>query len=52
MTALCLAAGAGLGWLIDSRLQTAPAFTIVGLAIGIVLAILLTVRLVRTYLRT
>jgi putative Mn2+ efflux pump MntP len=33
--ALCLVAGMGLGWLVDSLLHTFPAFALVGLAIGI-----------------
>lgn len=36
--ALLLVGALGLGWLADSVLNTLPVFTLVGLALGIVLA--------------
>jgi F0F1-type ATP synthase assembly protein I len=51
LIALCLAAGFGLGWLVDDRLRTTPVFTFVGLTLGIVLAVSVTAREVRNYLR-
>jgi F0F1-type ATP synthase assembly protein I len=37
-SALLLIGALGLGWLADSVLNTLPVFTLVGLALGIVLA--------------
>jgi hypothetical protein len=34
-SALCLLAGLGLGWLVDSLVHTFPVFALVGLALGI-----------------
>ncbi len=48
--AVTLAAGGGLGYLIDGWAGTSPIFTLVGLAGGIVAAVLLTVTRVRKYL--
>jgi F0F1-type ATP synthase assembly protein I len=36
VTAAILLVGMGLGWLVDEALDTLPAFTLVGLALGIV----------------
>ncbi len=36
--ALCIGLGVGLGYLLDSKLESEPAFTFVGLAIGMTLA--------------
>jgi hypothetical protein len=48
--AVSLAAGGGLGYLIDRWAGTSPAFTLAGLAFGIVVAVLMTVTRVRKYL--
>lgn len=48
--ALCLAAGFGLGWLVDLPLGTFPVFALVGLGLGIVAAVLFVVALFRRYL--
>lgn len=37
--AVCLLAGMGLGWFVDGRLHTTPVFVLVGLALGVVLAV-------------
>lgn len=50
MNASCLLVGGGLGWLIDSRLGTIPAFILIGAATGIVTGGLATYREVRKYL--
>jgi F0F1-type ATP synthase assembly protein I len=34
LNALCLLSGLGLGWLVDSALQTLPLFLLVGLILG------------------
>jgi F0F1-type ATP synthase assembly protein I len=34
--AACLVAGLGVGWLVDTALETLPVFTLIGLALGIV----------------
>lgn len=36
VTAAILMVGLGLGWLVDEAVDTLPAFTLVGLALGIV----------------
>jgi len=36
-TAACLVVGLGVGWLVDWVLDTLPVFTLIGLALGIVL---------------
>ncbi|MCA1708604.1 MAG: AtpZ/AtpI family protein [Actinobacteria bacterium] len=36
MTAAILLVGLGIGWLVDEVVDTLPAFTLVGLALGIV----------------
>jgi len=51
MTALCLVAGMGLGWLLDRQLASTPVFTLVGLAAGILAAGLATWWQIRTYFR-
>lgn len=38
VTAAILVVGLGLGWLVDKLVGTLPAFTLVGLALGIVSA--------------
>ncbi len=48
--AVLLAAGWGFGYLIDRWAGTSPAFTFVGLACGLVLAVLTTVVRIRKYL--
>lgn len=48
--AVALAAGWGLGFLIDRWAGTSPIFALVGLACGVVLAVLMTVVRVRKYL--
>jgi hypothetical protein len=48
--AVALAAGGGLGYLIDQWAGTSPIFTLVGLALGLVLAVLMTIDRVRKYL--
>jgi F0F1-type ATP synthase assembly protein I len=48
--ALSLVAGAGLGYLIDALAHTAPLFTLIGLAFGVVIAVATTVSTIRRYL--
>lgn len=48
--ALCLVAGLGLGWLVDSLTGTFPAFLLVGLLLGIVGAACYTVATFRRQL--
>lgn len=48
--ALCLLAGMGLGWFVDSRLHTTPIFVLVGLAVGLVLAVVGTWAQIKKYL--
>jgi len=48
--ALSLVAGAGLGYLIDALAHTAPLFTLIGLAFGVVIAVATTVSTIRQYL--
>ena len=48
--AVSLAVCAGLGMLVDSLLHTSPAFLLVGLAAGVVLAVLMFISTVRKYL--
>ncbi len=49
--ALCLVAGLGLGWVIDSAVGTSPVFLLVGLLLGIVAAGCYTVAQFRKQLR-
>jgi F0F1-type ATP synthase assembly protein I len=49
-TALCLVLGGGIGYAIDALAGTSPILTFVGLAFGVVAAVLVTVTLVRKYL--
>jgi hypothetical protein len=49
-TALCLVLGGGIGYGIDALAGTSPILTFVGLAFGVVAAVLVTVTLVRRYL--
>jgi ATP synthase protein I len=48
--AVALAVGWGIGYLLDRWLGTSPALSLVGLAFGLVLAVLMTVVRVRKYL--
>ena len=48
--ALSLVAGGGIGYLVDGWLGTSPWFTLVGLAFGVVSAVLLVVSRVRSLL--
>jgi F0F1-type ATP synthase assembly protein I len=50
-TALCLAAGFGLGLLVDRWLGISPWGAVVGVVAGIVMAILMAVTKIRQYLR-
>jgi hypothetical protein len=49
-SALCLALAGGIGYGIDTVAGTSPILTFVGLAFGVVAAVLITVTLVRKYL--
>jgi hypothetical protein len=48
--ALSLVAGGAVGYFIDGWAGTSPAFTLVGLAFGVVVAVLMTIARVRKYL--
>ena len=48
--AVCVGIGVGLGIWLDSALHTAPAFLLVGLALGLAAAALGVVKQIRTYL--
>jgi F0F1-type ATP synthase assembly protein I len=48
--AVCVGIGLGLGILVDSSLHTAPAFLLVGLALGLAVAALSVIKQIRTYL--
>ena len=48
--AVCVGVGLGLGLWLDSALHTAPAFLLVGLALGLAAAALSVVKQIRTYL--
>jgi F0F1-type ATP synthase assembly protein I len=48
--AVLLVAGGGLGYAVDRWVGTSPLFLLVGLALGIVAAVLMTVARVRKYL--
>ncbi len=48
--AVALAAGWGIGYLVDRWAGTSPLFSLVGLAFGVVVAVLMTVVRVRKYL--
>jgi hypothetical protein len=49
-SALCLVLGGGIGYGIDALAGTSPVLTFVGLAFGVVAAVLVTITLVRRYL--
>jgi F0F1-type ATP synthase assembly protein I len=49
-TALCLLAGMGLGWLVDSLTHTFPVFVLVGLALGIAAGCYYAYSQIRTFL--
>jgi F0F1-type ATP synthase assembly protein I len=51
MNAICVLAGTGLGWLLDRRFGTLPAFLLTGLVLGIVCGALGTYQQVRKYLK-
>jgi F0F1-type ATP synthase assembly protein I len=48
--AVVLVAGGGLGYAVDRWVGTSPLFLLVGLALGIVAAVLMTVARIRKYL--
>ena len=48
--AICVGLGVGLGILVDDALGTAPAFLLVGLALGVAVAALSVIKQIRTYL--
>lgn len=48
--AVCVGIGLGLGILVDNVLHTAPAFLLVGLALGLAVAALSIIKQIRTYL--
>ena len=48
--AICVGIGVGLGIWVDSALHTAPAFLLVGLALGLAVAALSVIKQIRTYL--
>jgi F0F1-type ATP synthase assembly protein I len=47
----CLVAGLGLGWFVDSRVHTYPAFTLVGIGCGIAAGVVGTWVRIRPFLR-
>jgi F0F1-type ATP synthase assembly protein I len=47
----CLLAGMALGWFLDSRLDSTPALTLVGLAVGIAVGVVSTWFRIRPFLR-
>ena len=50
MSAACIAIGVGLGWLLDERTGAPHVFVFVGLALGVVAAVVTTTRTVKRYL--
>jgi F0F1-type ATP synthase assembly protein I len=48
--AVCVGIGLGLGIWVDSLLHTAPAFLLVGLALGLAVAAMSVIKQIRTYL--
>ena len=48
--ALCVAAGFGIGWLVDLPLGTFPTFALIGIAVGIAAAVYYVYRMFRAYL--
>jgi F0F1-type ATP synthase assembly protein I len=48
--AVCVGIGVGIGIWVDSALHTAPAFLLVGLALGVAVAAVSVVKQIRTYL--
>jgi F0F1-type ATP synthase assembly protein I len=48
---VCLLVGMGVGWFIDSLMDTFPAFLLVGLACGIALGVAGTWRQMKPFLR-
>ncbi len=48
--AVALVAGWGIGYLLDRWTGTSPVFSLIGLALGLVVAVLMTVVRVRRYL--
>lgn len=50
ISALCMAAGIGLGWFVDGWLHSRPLFTIVGVFAGLVAGGTVSWRRIRTYL--
>ncbi len=48
--AVCVVGGIGLGWLVDHFAGTLPVFILLGLALGIVAACMITYRRIRPYL--
>jgi F0F1-type ATP synthase assembly protein I len=50
-TVVCLLAGMGLGWFVDARVHTFPAFTLAGLGCGIAAGVVGTWVRIRPFLR-
>jgi len=48
---VCLLLGMGVGWLIDSQIDTFPAFVLIGLVGGIALAVAGTWRRMKPFLK-
>jgi F0F1-type ATP synthase assembly protein I len=48
--AVCVVAGIGVGWLVDHVAGTNPVFILVGLALGIIAACLITYRMIRPFM--
>lgn len=50
INAVLVGGGMGLGWVVDDRLGTQPIWTLVGILAGVLLGVVATVRLIRTFL--
>lgn len=51
LSVVCVLAGTALGWLVDSHLATTPIFILVGLVVGIAVAVYGAYQAVRRYLK-